>query len=182
MLELVTVHGNEELTRRVLWSIPTMLGVLGTVSDSGSGHLMNISWVAPATATPLRLVASVESDSLSQANLSRKPLFTLSLLSLEQRALGRAFVKSNLEHGREDAVDTIAGHRVLADASGVPYLERAHGVFCGSAQPLRDLGSHCLWLLGVDLVAGAPVILEGSASEHSSRALGVFDTRMNYGR
>jgi len=181
-LDLAGAADHEEVLRRVMWSIPTMLGVLGTVDASGDAHLMNISWVTPVASNPVRLAAAVETQSHSQANLTAVPKYTLSLLSLDQRALGRAFVKPDLDRDVVEGVELIAGYPVVRASAGTAYLADAHAVLAGSAQLLRDLGDHVLWLFEVESVAAHVDVLDGPASDHSRRALGVFDTRMNYGR
>ena len=173
---------HDDVRRRALWSIPTVLAVLGTVDRDDSPHLMNISWVTPAANDPSRLVASIESKSKSAHLLAFRPSWALSLLGEASRSLGRAFVKPDLTHDRSDDGEFVDGERVQRSSSGAPYLAVAIAVLAGEATHLHDLGEHQLWLLRVDEVATTPEVLAGPAAQHAVRVLGVHDTRMNYGR
>ena len=143
---------------------------------------MNLSWVTPVANEPTRLVASVESSSRTATNLVAGSPFSISLLTLDQRELGRAFVKPQLTWTNEDKIEYAQGHAVLRSKLGVPWLSSSVGVLAGTSELIRELGEHALWLLSVDEIAGRPEVLEGPASRHDVRVLGVHDTRMNYGR
>jgi len=177
---LTSVEGADELRRRVLWSVPTALAVLGCVTAEGQPHLMNVSWVTPAAHSPTRLVVAVESTARSNAILHDSACFALSLLDLEQRALGRAFVKPDLEWSAGPP-ESVAGHPIARSARYAPFLCSAVAVLAGSATMISDLGSHHLWLGTVEEVASTEAIVTGPASAHTVRILGVHDTRMNYG-
>jgi flavin reductase (DIM6/NTAB) family NADH-FMN oxidoreductase RutF len=168
--------------RRVVWAIPTVLAVLGTVNGAGDAHLMNCSWLTPVANEPSRLVVSLEVTSKTRANLRAVPSWTLSLLDRENRATGRAFVKPELSWENGDA-ELANGHAVARTAAGVPYLVAGAAALAGrSATQLADLGDHDLWLLTVDEIAGSPAFFSGPASQRAVPILGVHDTRMNYGR
>lgn len=180
--QLAPVDGADELRRRTLWLVPTVLGVLGTVDDSGVGHLMNLSWLVPVAEEPTRLVASVETGSISEARLRQTGAYAVSLLGLEHRAWGRAFAKPSDDWRIDDGREFVRDAQVRRSARGAPYLAAAVGVLAGSAQSLADLGSHRLWLFHVEEVGAIAAALEGPAGEHAVGVLGVHDTRMNYGR
>jgi flavin reductase (DIM6/NTAB) family NADH-FMN oxidoreductase RutF len=180
-LELVDAAGHGDLRRRITWTVPTALAVLGTVNDDRSGHLMNISWVVPAANDPPSLVASIETASRTATNLEREGAFALSLLSRDQRHLGRAFVKPDLDH-RDGSPPRVGGEPIGLTRRGAPYLLDALAVLAGSAAIVTRLGSHDLWVCQVEDVAAQPVVTEGPASAHASPALSVLDTRLNYGR
>jgi len=177
---LTSVEGADELRRRVLWSVPTPLAVLGCVSADGDPHLMNVSWVTPAAHSPTRLVFSVESSARANALLHETASFAVSLLDVEQRTLGRAFVKPHLEWSTA-AEETIAGYPIARSARRAPFLQSAVAVLAGEAAMISDLGSHHLWLGTVEEVASTDAIVTGPASANAVRILGVHDTRMNYG-
>jgi flavin reductase (DIM6/NTAB) family NADH-FMN oxidoreductase RutF len=173
---------DEDRRRRVLWTLPTVLAVLGTRDERGRPHLMNISWVTPVANEPCRLVASVETASHSAANLRAHPQWALSLLDPTQRDLGRAFVKPDLAIDESSDGLHVHGHAVRLTGWGAPVLDDAVAALAGTASALADLGDHGLWLLSVDEVGGVDEVFAGPASAHDVDVLRVQQTRMNYGR
>jgi flavin reductase (DIM6/NTAB) family NADH-FMN oxidoreductase RutF len=179
--DLVGVSDNDELRRRVLWALPTALGVMGSTDSERSAHLMNVSWITPVANEPTRLVASIESKSKTAANFTEVPRFSLSLVLVHERELGRLFVKPVLRQELSGDIETVQGRRILRDSLGVAYLFDAVAVMSGHVEKLRSFGEHDLWLLEVDHVAADPRLLQRPASEHALDVLGVHHTRMNYG-
>ncbi len=179
--ELVRAVENEDLRRRVLWALPTVLAVLGSTDSERSAHLMNISWLTPVANNPTRLIASIESTSKTTANLSEVARYSVSLVLVHERELGRLFVKPVLRQELSGDEETVQGRRILRDAYGVAYLFDAVAVMTGRAEKIRDLGDHDLWLLDVDHVAADARLVQRPASEHALDMLGVHHTRMNYG-
>jgi flavin reductase (DIM6/NTAB) family NADH-FMN oxidoreductase RutF len=183
VLALSAVADDEQLRRRVLWAMPTVLGVLGSVGPDGTAHLMNVSWVTPVANGPTRLVASVEVGSRSAANLAATGAWALSLLGLERRELGRAFVKPELDWRRDGEGESAQGHRVRRASGGAPYLEESVGVFAGvDARLLAPLDEHALWLLSPREAGAVDALRAGAASARDVVVLSVQHTRMNYGR
>jgi flavin reductase (DIM6/NTAB) family NADH-FMN oxidoreductase RutF len=164
----------------VLWSIPAVLAVLGSTNDDGSAHLMNISWLSPVAKEPFRLSVAIEAGARTRRNLDERPQAAVSLLSLEQRELGRAFVKPELAHEIRDGHEYVVGHQVGRSSGGAPFLSDALAVLAGPVTELANLESHVVFLVEVSDVASTPAVLEGRASSHRAHVLGVADTRMNY--
>ncbi len=179
--ELVSAASNEDLRRRVLWALPTVLAVIGSTDSERSAHLMNVSWVTPVANEPTRLVASIETTSKTAVNLREVPRFSLSLVLTHERELGRLFVKPVLRQELSGDIETVQGRRILRDSLGVAYLYDAIAVTTGHVEMIRSLGDHDLWLLEVDHVAADPRLIARPASEHALDVLGVHHTRMNYG-
>ena len=117
---LTSVSENEDLKRRVLWSMPTVLAVLGTCSSNNEPHLMNVSWVVPVANEPTRLVASVEKGSRSEMNLFANSGFCLSLVAREDRHLGRLFVKPQLTWHREGDDEFVQEQPILRSSRDSP--------------------------------------------------------------
>ena len=143
---------------------------------------MNVSWVTPVANEPTRLAISIETNSLSAANLRERSHWSLTLLDVSDRNLGRAFVKAHRTWEHDGENETVDGHDVRRTRDDVPYLTRGVAVLAGDATLLAVLGEHELWLGVVNEIAARADVMEGAASEHRARILGVHDTRMNYGR
>ncbi len=180
-MRLLRVMDDDERRRRAVWSVPTPLCVLGTVDTNDTPHLMNISWVTPVANEPSTFVMSVERDARSHQLLLRRGAFTLSMLDATQREWGRAFVKPTLDYDAGPP-EMIGPAEIARSAHGAPYLVAAASVLAGTARHLEDVGTHALWLGELEEVAVRDDVLEGPASAHAVKILGVHDTRMNYGR
>lgn len=178
----LTSAADDDLRRRVLWAMPSVLAVLGTVDEEGGPHLMNISWVTPAANEPTRLVASVEATAKSAVNLRATTAWTLSLLTADQRDLGRAFVKPDLGYRVAADIEYLHDAAIIRSARRAPVLTGAVAAMAGPATPLRALGSHDLFLLEVEEVGAVDQLLAGPASAHAVDVLRVQETRMNYGK
>jgi flavin reductase (DIM6/NTAB) family NADH-FMN oxidoreductase RutF len=181
-LTFTAADAEPDRRRRVVWAVPTVLAVLGTLDVDGRPHLMNVSWVAPAGNDPTRLAVSIESASKSAANLAGDPRCAISLLRSDQRELGRAFVKPDLAYGHDEGVEQLNGVAIARAPAGAPVLVDAAGALCGIAERLSDLGDHQLWLLAVAEVGATEELLSGPASAHEISILRVQETRLNYGR
>lgn len=173
---------DDDARRRVLWAIPSALAVLGTVDAADAPHLMNLSWVTPVGNDPTRLAASVEGDAKSATNLREVPVFALSLLAVEDRELGRAFVKPDLGYERRGENESLHGESVVRSARRAPLLVRSVAALAGTAEWLRTVGDHELFLLTVEEVGGVEALFAGPASAHPVDVLRVQSTRMNYGK
>jgi flavin reductase (DIM6/NTAB) family NADH-FMN oxidoreductase RutF len=173
---------DDDHRRRIVWALPTVLAVLGTVDDSDHPHLMNISWVTPVGNDPTRLVASVEVASKSAGNLRATSAWALSMLRVEQRDMGRAFVKPDLAYHREGDGEFLHDHAVTRSTRRAPVLGVTVAAMAGSAEHVRTLGDHDVFLLEVEEIGAHPDLLAGPASSHSVDVLRVQDTRMNYGK
>jgi len=172
---------HDELRRRVLWSVPTPLGVLST-GTGDNVHLMTISWFVPVANDPSQVILSLEKTSRAHALLLGEPVASLSLLHRDDRVLARSFVKHQALDDSDPRRLGVAGALVHHAPNGTVYLANAVSVVSGTAQFVRELSTHALWLLSVTDVGASAELMEGPASQHAVPVLGVHDTRMNYGR
>jgi flavin reductase (DIM6/NTAB) family NADH-FMN oxidoreductase RutF len=169
--------------RRVLWSFPTGLYLIGSIADSGteSGserrvNLMTANLVVQVATAPKLVAAAVESGAVTAGLVSGGRVFSVSVLLREDRAVVRRFVKpvADVERDGEGRPVRMAGEPVYLAPSGAPVLARAAAwVDCALVNEL-DLGSHRLFIGEVTAVGG----LEGDATPEMLR---MEDTRMNYG-
>ena len=112
----------DRLRRRVLWSLPTGLYVLGSRAG-GQRNLMTVSWVTQVALVPKLVGVGVESGSRTHELLVEGGVFTLSLLARRDRALVRRFVKPVVDV----AIDETTGTGVMNDipvrraSTGAPF-------------------------------------------------------------
>jgi flavin reductase (DIM6/NTAB) family NADH-FMN oxidoreductase RutF len=178
--------GYDRLRRRVLWSLPTGLFVLGSRAGT-ERNLMTCNWVMQVATSPKLVAASVERGSVTRRLVEDGGGFSVSVLSRSDRALVRRFVKpvDQIELDPSGVATALQGEPVHEVAGGLPCLTAAVSWLACSVRG-RYLGedvegdtgpSHVLFVGEVvdvgERPAGDPDAAEG--------ILRMEDTRMNYG-
>jgi flavin reductase (DIM6/NTAB) family NADH-FMN oxidoreductase RutF len=173
----------DRLRRRVLWSMPSGLYVVGTRAGDRRS-LMTISWVTQVATTPKLVGIGVESGAVTHGLLHGGGVFALSLLPRSERAVVRRFAKPVTESSFDDSgTGTMQGEPVHVAATGAPILTGAVSWLDCEVRHVLALGSHD-WFVGEVVDCGeSRADTDGSADTDESDAgiLAVHDTRMNYG-
>jgi flavin reductase (DIM6/NTAB) family NADH-FMN oxidoreductase RutF len=154
--------------RRVLWSLPSGLYVLGSVA-AGRRNLMTINWVMQVSTDPKLVAVSIETEAYTHELVSEGGVFALSILAREDRALVRKFVKPLTDDGQPDQ---LGGFAVRTAATGAPILATAASWLDCTVTESVACGSHTVFL---GQVSDCGDIQEGL------EVLRMEDTRMNYG-
>lgn len=184
----------DRLRRRVLWSMPTGLFVVGSQAG-GRANLMTANWVMQIATSPKLVAVSVERDAETRQLIEDGGGFSVSILSREDRAVVRRFAKPVTELTRDEGgvVTAMQGVPVGHIGDGLPYLAAALGwVACAVV-------ATCSWEDVRPTVATAEpshVLFVGEVVDAGERATGVQpadgvdaqaavlrmeDTRMSYG-
>ncbi|MDA8295767.1 MAG: flavin reductase family protein [Actinomycetota bacterium] len=161
----------DRLRRRVLWSLPTGLYLLGTVAGSRR-NLMTCNWVTQLATAPKLVGVSVENGVHTYELLREGRCFTLCLLGRDDRAVVRKFVKP----ARDDReARTLSGVPYRdAPVTGAPVVDSALAVLdCTLAHEVA-LGSHTLFV-------GEVVDVTAPEGDGELAVLRMEDTRMSYG-
>jgi flavin reductase (DIM6/NTAB) family NADH-FMN oxidoreductase RutF len=163
----------DRLRRRVLWSLPMGLYLLG----SGRGedkNLMTLNWLTQVATHPHKLVAvSVEASAHTHALVAEHECFAVSLLAREDRAIVRKFVKPAVHDADTRTLNDCA---YVTATTGAPILASAAAYLdCELAERL-DVGSHTIFV-GRVVDAGGPA----AAPDGGAELLRMEDTRMSYG-
>ena len=158
----------DRLRRRVLWSLPSGLYVLGTRGAS-QRNLMTLNWASQVAVDPKLVAVSVEAAALSHGLLGDGGVFSLNILPRDERALVRKFVKPLDDQGRPDE---LAGLALRDSLTGAPILAAAAAWLECEVRQEVGCGSHTLFVGEVISCGGEPDGLEPLRME---------DTRMNYG-
>jgi flavin reductase (DIM6/NTAB) family NADH-FMN oxidoreductase RutF len=158
----------DRFRRRVLWSLPSGLYVLGTWA-AGRRNLMTMNWATQVAVDPKLVAVSVEAAAISHALLRDGRVFSLNILPRDQRALVRKFVKPVDDQGQPDE---LAGQPLRAGATGAPILAAAAAWLECEVRHELPCGSHTLFVGEVTTCGGEPDGLDPLRME---------DTRMNYG-
>ena len=134
---------------------------------------MTTTWVTQLSHDPKLVGASVEHDAVTHELIASGRCFSVSLLSRQDRAVVRHFVKPATV---DDAAATLSGmHYSDAPVSGAPIPDAAVAWLDCSLERSVELGSHTLFI-GQVVDAG---VRDESAGD--VELLRVEDTRMNYG-
>lgn len=174
----MTVAGGagDRLRRRVLWSLPTGLYVVGSRSGD-RWNLMTANLCVQVAVEPALVAVAVDASSVTARLVRDGGCFSVSLLARADRAVVRRFVKPVpaadvvLDEGG-DAL-SMAGEDVLVGRTGAPVLARAVAWLDCALRHRLALGSH-------DLCVGE-VVAVGGPEEDLPPVLRMEDTRMHYG-
>jgi flavin reductase (DIM6/NTAB) family NADH-FMN oxidoreductase RutF len=177
----------DRLRRRVLWSLPTGLFVIGSRAGVRR-NLMTANWVMQVAITPKLVAVSVERGSVTSALIAEDGRFSVSVLPRDDRAVVRRFVKpaEDVETDESGAVRSIRGVPVHEVEGGLPCLESAVSWLSCRVRHTEDWGteagsppaSHVLFV-GEVVDAGERTVPDPAGE--APAILRMEDTRMNYG-
>ena len=155
--------------RRVLWTMPSGLYVLGTrAGDRRNG--MTLNWATQVSFDPKLVAVSVEKEAFSHQLLAEGKVFALSIVDREDRAVVRKFTKP-VEVDLE--ARTLNGFAFHDGLSGAPVLDQAAAYVDCIVRQQVDVGDHTLFL--------GEVVDAGFQKPEDTGVLRMEDTRMNYG-
>ena len=159
----------DKLRRRVLWTMPYGLYVLGSrAGDRRNG--MTLNWATQVSFDPKLLLVSVERGSVTHELMLEGGAFALNLVDREDRAIVRKFTKP-VEVDLE--ARTLNGFAFHDGRSGAPILDQAVGyVDCQIGQH-HDVGDHTMFV--------GEVLDAAFQKPEDTPVLRMEDTRMNYG-
>jgi flavin reductase (DIM6/NTAB) family NADH-FMN oxidoreductase RutF len=174
--------------RRVLWSLPTGLYVVGSRAGV-ERNLMTCNWVMQVATEPKLVSVAVEHGSLTRRLVEDGGAFSVSLLPRTARAVVRRFVKpvETVETDGTGAAVSMQGEPVREVTGGLPCLSVARSWLACEVRHLLiwdgDLGegeaSHVLFV--GEVVDVGEEADGGPGSDDDSGILRMEDTRMNYG-
>ncbi len=159
----------DKLRRRVLWSLPYGLYVLGS-RDGERRNGMTINWVTQVSFEPKLVGVGVEKTALTHELVTAGGVFSLNTISREDRAIVRKFTKP-VEVDTEAM--TLNGFPFHDGASGAPILDQAPAYVDCEVRQAVDCGGHTLFI--------GEVVDCGFQKDEDTPVLRMEDTRMNYG-
>jgi flavin reductase (DIM6/NTAB) family NADH-FMN oxidoreductase RutF len=168
----------DRMTRRVLWSLPTGLYLLGG-GDLREGltnaNLMTVNLVCQVATTPRIIAVSCEQTSVTLGFVRASQQLSLSILDREDRAVVRKFVKPVTDGlVMRNGVATMAGQPVELGDTGLPRLAASKSWIEAKVVAIHEFESHALVLAQVRAVGERE---DGELMQ----VLRMEDTRMNYG-
>lgn len=160
----------DKLRRRVLWKMPYGLYVVGTRSGI-ERNFMTLNWATQVSFEPKLVGIGVEKDAFTHGLIAEGGVFSLNVLSREDRAIVRKFVKP-VEVDLESR--TLNGFPFHEGRTGAPILDQAVAyVDCEVRNPV-DCGGHTFFI-------GEVMDAAFAVEDEETEVLRMEDTRMSYG-
>lgn len=149
--------------------MPTGLYVLGS-AHAGRRNLMTLNLAMQVATDPKVVAVSIESGAVTHGLVRDGGVFSLSILSRDDRAIVRKFVKP-----LEDAGDpsSLGGFDVRTATTGAPILRQAVAWLDCEVRETIEFRSHTLF--------AGEVVECGGELEDGTEVLRMEDTRMSYG-
>ncbi|MDY7106106.1 MAG: flavin reductase family protein [Actinomycetota bacterium] len=160
----------DKLRRRVLWSFPYGLYVLGS-RDGERRNGMTINWVTQLAFEPKLVGAGVEKSAFTHELVEAGGVFTLCTISREDRATVRKFTKPVDVDTEASTLNGFAFHD--GPVTGAPILDQAPAFIECEVRQAVDCGGHTLFV--------GEVVNSGFQHAEETELLRMEDTRMNYG-
>jgi len=159
----------DKLRRRVLWTLPSGLYVLGSrAGDRRNGMTMN--WVSQVSFEPKLVAVSIEQGAVTHDLVRDGHVFVVNTVSREDRAIVRKFTKP-VEV--DEAARTLNGFAFHDGVTGAPVLDQAPAYVECEVRQTVDVGNHTLFI--------GEVVACGFQADEDTPVLRMEDTRMNYG-
>jgi flavin reductase (DIM6/NTAB) family NADH-FMN oxidoreductase RutF len=160
----------DKLRRRVLWTMPSGLYLVGSRSGE-ERNLMTLNWATQLSFEPKLVGISVEQAAVTHRLIGEGRAYSLCLVDREDRAIVRKFVKP----AEVDlAAMTLNGFDFRdGDATGVPVLSQAVAWLECRVQDDVPCGHHTLFV--------GEIVDCGFTKPEETLVLRMEDTRMNYG-
>jgi flavin reductase (DIM6/NTAB) family NADH-FMN oxidoreductase RutF len=169
----------DKLRRRVLWTMPSGLYVVGSqavIDGSVKRNFMTLNWATQLSFEPKLVGIGVEHGAVTHELISGGGVFSLCVIDREDRAIVRKFVKPVEDPGMpsEHAADgTLNGFPVVERATGAPILAQSVAWLDCEVRQAVETGGHTLFV--------GEIVDCGFAKDEATPVLRMEDTRMNYG-
>ena len=159
----------DKLRRRVLWTMPSGLYVIGSRAGERR-NAMTANWATQVSSEPKLVAVSVEKPAFTHELIAEGRVFSVNVVDREDRAIVRKFTKP-VEVDTE--ASTLNGFPFHDGPTGAPVLDQAVAWVDCRVHSSVDLGSHTLFL--------GEVVDTGFQKPEDTPVLRMEDTRMNYG-
>ena len=162
-------EGYDRLRRRVLWTMPSGLFVIGSKAGERL-NLMTANWCSQVSFSPKLIAVSIEEEALTHTLIHEGRIFSVSIIDREDRAIVRKFTKP-VEVDTE--AKTLNGFPYDTRVTGAPILGQAVAwIDCEVRQEVA-VGGHTLFV--------GEVVDAAFGKDEATPVLRMEDTRMNYG-
>ncbi|MSO79089.1 MAG: flavin reductase [Acidimicrobiia bacterium] len=160
----------DRLRRRVLWTMPSGLYVVGSTDGGERRNAMTANWVMQLSFDPKWVGVSIEHEALTHELIDAGGCFAVSMVDREDRAIVRKFTKPV---DVDLAAKTLNGFPYIERVSGAPILAQAVAFVDCKVRERLSAGNHTLF--------AGEVVDAGFLKEEDTPLLRMEDTKMNYG-
>jgi len=160
----------DRLRRRVLWTMPSGLYVVGSTDGADRRNLMTLNWATQLANEPKLLGISVEQIAYTHELIEAGSVFSLCIIDREDRAIVRKFTKP-VEV--DLAASTLNGFPVHTRVTGAPILDQSVAFVDCAVRDRVGVGDHTLFI--------GEIVDSGFLKDEATPVLRMEDTRMNYG-
>src|SRR4051812_45223780 len=133
----------DRLRRRVLWTMPSGLYVVGSTDGGDRRNLMTLNWATQLSVEPKLLGISVERTAFTHELIEAGGVFSLCVIDREDRAIVRKFSKP-VEV--DLAASTLNGFAFHAAVTGAPILDQATAFLDCVVRERVVVGDHTLFV------------------------------------
>jgi flavin reductase (DIM6/NTAB) family NADH-FMN oxidoreductase RutF len=162
-------EGYDKLRRRVLWTMPSGLYVVGSRAGERRNG-MTLNWAMQLSFDPKLLGISVEDAAFTHELIAEGGVFSLNILDREDRAIVRKFTKPVEVDLEAKTLNEFPFHDGV---TGAPILDQAAAYVDCEVRQSVDAGGHTLFI--------GEVVDSGFQKAEDTPVLRMEDTRMNYG-
>jgi flavin reductase (DIM6/NTAB) family NADH-FMN oxidoreductase RutF len=159
----------DKLRRRVLWSLPYGLYVVGS-RHGEQRNLMTLNWATQVSFVPKLIGIGVEKTAWTHELIEKGECFSLCTVAREDRAIIRKFTKPV---SADPDAGTLAGYPYHERQSGAPILERAVAWLDCALRQSVNCGGHTFFI--------GEVLDSDFSQPEDTPVLRMEDTRMSYG-
>jgi flavin reductase (DIM6/NTAB) family NADH-FMN oxidoreductase RutF len=160
----------DRLRRRVMWTMPYGLYVLGSTDGAQRRNAMTINWVSQVSFDPKLIGVGVERTAFTHELVEAGSCFSLCIIAREDRAIVRKFTKPvdvDLE------ARTLNGFEYTEHVTGAPVLAQSVAYLDCRVTDRVAAGQHTFFI--------GEVVDAGFFRDEDTPVLRMEDTRMNYG-
>lgn len=160
----------DRLRRRVLWTMPSGLYVVGSTDGGSRRNGMTLNWATQVSFEPKLVAVSVEKGALTHELIEAGGVFSVCIIDREDRAVVRKFTKPvEVDLGAR----TLNGFTYWDGVTGAPILSLSAAYLDCRVHQAVDVGGHTLFL--------GEVADAGFVKPEDTAVLRMEDTRMSYG-
>jgi flavin reductase (DIM6/NTAB) family NADH-FMN oxidoreductase RutF len=160
----------DRLRRRVLWTVPSGLYVVGSTDRGERRNGMTLNWLTQLSFDPKLVGIGVEHGAFTHELIEASGVFSVCLIDREDRAIVRKFSKPV---DVDLAARTLNGFPYQEATTGAPILSQSVAYLDCVVQNSVVCGSHTLFV--------GEIADSGFLKPEDTPVLRMEDTRMNYG-
>jgi flavin reductase (DIM6/NTAB) family NADH-FMN oxidoreductase RutF len=160
----------DKLRRRVLWTLPSGLYVVGSTDKQSRRNGMTLNWLTQVSFDPKWVGIGVDRTAFTHELIEAGRVFSVSLVDREDRAIVRKFTKPvdvDLD------AKTLNGFPYVEKVTGAPVLAQAVAYLDCEVRESVVIGHHTFFM--------GEVVDCGFFKDEATPVLRMEDTRMNYG-